>query len=654
MPVWYSWSGAVLNVDLTTGRAERMPLDRDWAAKYLGGLAFGTRVLYDEVGPNIDPLSPGNTIVISPGLLSGTISPASSRCTLVSKSPLTNIFVRSNLGGFFGSEIKWAGYDMIVVHGQSPKPVYLWINNDSVELRDADHLWGEDTWTTERMLRDELGDRKVKTLKIGPAGENQCFSSAVIGDLSRAAGKCGIGAIWGSKRLKAIAVRGTKGIRVANSHELVQLTKHLWKRIERDPMYLSHSTHGTNSWVGDTIMLKSEGRFPLMPDLTSQALWRVYRKNISCAACALHCSHFYQINSGKYAGTTGDGVEGNTQIMCAAMGVNSSVFLCHYNNLCNQLGLDTWHPGTAINWAVRLYKEGILTKEDTDGIELRSGDEELILKLLSKIVRKEGFGALLDSYPMRAAAKVGRGEEQLVSHNKSYPGGGAGILLSMKMTLAHAVSTRGHDHLVGCPAGLESPGRQAEVTDETLHRVGKERYDDTDFFFEPAWKPSKKHAQRVYECENLFAIADMAGICKFAVQYALLDCGISMADIASLISTATGVAISVENLTQAAERELLLERAFNNREGTRRIDDHPHAFWYQLKYGKPHPKYPADLPTNLIDYSRSLDEYYKLRGCNLQTGVPTESKLNSVGLSDVAEDLRRRSLIDSASKETNQ
>jgi aldehyde:ferredoxin oxidoreductase len=513
------------------------------------------------------------------------------------------------------------------------------VKDDHYELRDASNLWGKDTWQTESLLRHELGDHNIKALKIGPAGENQCFSSAIIGDLARACGKCSLAAIWGAKRLKAVAVRGTKGVRLARPREMTALAKELWQRFKDDPMYASHTRYGTNTWVGDTVMRSMGG---IKPELSSEAFEKLYDKNLSCSGCALHCSHWLKVKSGKYAGTEGEGLEGNTQLAGFDMGVGAE-FITYYNNICNKLGLDTMHPAGAIGWALDLYKDGIITRADTDGLEVVRGNEEVILKLIDKIVKKEGFGALLDKYPLRAAAELGRGSENYISHRKGYPSPYTGFMSSVKTTLAHAVATRAHDHLTGSP-GIESPNRQPEMTNEVLEKLGMEMYGDPKFFTDVPYIPQKKYAQRVWECENYFAMADMTGVCKFAAREVLLVKGIDIPDFSRLLTAATGIEFSAADCTRAAEREILLERAFNAREGIRRIDDYPFALWYLKKYGKPHPIY-NKLRMSEEDYGKLLDMYYDFRGCDPATGIPTRDKLSEVGLREVAADLETRGLM---------
>jgi len=642
MTTWHGWAGRILNVNLTTGEIGIEPLTKELALKHIGGRGLGTKILYDEVDPEVGPLSPDNIIAIGSGPLSGSLSPGACRTDIISKSPLTGIFGRSNLGGFFGPELKWAGYDLIVFRGCSEKPVYLWIEDDRVELRDAAHLWGKDTWETQRLIREELSDPDIKTLKIGPPGENRCFSASIVGDLGRSASKGGIGSVWGSKRLKAVAVRGRRGVSLARPEEMVALALELWERFKLDPMYQSHVTYGRNAWVGNTAMrIKGTN----MPNVTAEALnEQVYEKQLSCSGCALRCGHFYRIKDGKFKGTTGHGIEGNVQMWAIShFQVDDANFLCLVNSICDRLGMNVDIPAYSFAWAVLLYKEGIITKEDTDGIEFTPGNKEAILQMIPKMVRKEGFGEILDAYPLRAAKKLGRGSDVYASHNKGLYAGGFGVQATVKGTLAQAVATRGHDHLTGNPM-IETPNRQLEMTDEVLEKLGRERYGDPKFFTDAPWNYQSKYSLRVFEHEHIYTLRDLTGTCSSVSHSPLYAEGIGLSDYAHLLRVATGENYTIEETEEAAQREMLLERAYNAREGIRRIDDYPFGFRWQLEHGEPHPKYgPQKL--SLEDYNRMLDEYYRLRGCDPTTGIPTREKLEEIGLGDVARDLINRRII---------
>ena len=418
------------------------------------------------------------------------------------------------------------------------------------------------------------------------------------------------------------------------------------ERFKLDPMYYSHTKYGTNSWVGDIVMAsigKATGQ-PPPKSLMSDAFYELCEKNLSCSGCPLHCSHFNNIKSGKYADTIGEGVEGNTQLMGLSLQVFDAAFMCKFNILCNQLGLDTQHTGSTIGWAMRLFEDSVINKDDTDDIELTLGNEEAVFQMVQKMAVNEGFGKTLGLGQIRAAKEIGRGADTYVSHVKKYPAAGAGFMSSIKTTLAHAVATRGYDHLTGSP-GIETANRQPEMTHEILEKLGRERYDDPTFFTDIPWTYNPKYAKRVYDVENLFAISDMVGTCKFAAQEALLVKGIGMEDYSRLLKAVTGEDFTKAELVKTAEREMALERSYNAREGIRRIDDYPHAFQWELKHGECNPMYDrARYRMSLEDYKLLLDEYYRLRGCDTETGIPTRSTLEELGLKDVADDLEKRGI----------
>ncbi|MFC2020154.1 aldehyde ferredoxin oxidoreductase family protein, partial [Chloroflexota bacterium] len=626
------------------------------------GLAV--RILYDEVAPGTDPLGPDNILLISQGPLSGTTAPSSGRYEIVTLSPQTGIYLRTNGGGFFGPEMKWAGYDLIIIRGQAKKPVYLWIEDDRVELKDAAHLWGKDTWVTQDMIRKELGDAEIQTLKVGPSGENLGISSCVVGDLGRVAGKGAVGAVWGSKKLKAIAVRGTKGVNIARPDEFLNLSLEKTSGIESDPLYAVSSQYGTPGYVSDPIV--QSGFIPnFTPDgLASTEMWKrgYWEKSLACFGCPIHCDHWYRVKEGKYKGTVGSGLEGNGVLYGAYMlKIADPAFDLKYNTLCNQLGLHVDTPGTAINWAMELWEDGIITKDDTVGLELTWGNEEVVLELLRQIAHKEGFGAILDEYPKKAAEKLGRGSEKYISHVKGMTARGFGILVGVGFTLSFAVSTRGNDHLVGMPTYsqfvwgaelMDSLGKRlfpdtednSEIV-EDVARAGQVRYSDKRLTSDPWWATPRK-AELVYDTEHINALCDSMGICKLASQYICFTSGYLLEDFAALLSAATGVDYTADDMRNVAEREMLLERAFNAREGIRRIDDYPYVFHWQKQHGKTHPRAEGiPFPLTLKDYEKVLDEYYRLHGCDPKTGIPTRKRLTELGMSDVADDLERRGII---------
>ena len=649
MAMTNGWGGTILHVDLTTRKIEKEPLSRDFAMKYIGGSGFMARILYDEVGPEVDPLSPENICLIGQGPLNGTLAPSSGRYEVGAKSPMTGIYGRSNGGGNFGPEMKWAGYDLIVVRGKSESPVYLWIEDDHVELRDARPMWGQPISKSRRFIFDDLGDPDIATLLIGPAGENLCFTSCIIGDLTRAAGKNSIAAVWGSKNLKGVAVRGSKGVNIARPAEFMQLCKTLYERLKEDPLYDTHSKYGTLSWVGSAYSRSPVGKTLTggmgAPGLEDKAFDKLIEKNLACCGCPIHCGHFLHVKEGKYKGAKGEGLEGNVQMWGIGLKTLNAEFLTEYNNLCNELGLNVDGPAIAIQFGMRLWEAGIINKEDTDGIELTWGNEDAVLEMTRKIACKEGFGEVLDSWPLRAGKKIGRGAEMYASHNKgSYSYNvGPGLGTALLYTLSLNVATRGFDHLTGSPTVL-SPDFRTEwgITRELLTKYGQERYGDPTIATD-AWGPNPKKARVVFDFENSAAMTDMLGICVMTCNMCFIVAGLDLKDMGELLTAATGETFTTDDLLQASERQFALQRSYNAREGIRRIDDYPFYLRWLIERGEPNPIFDyKQLPLTQEVYDILLDEYYRVRGCDLKTGIPTGEHLKKLGLEDVADDLAKR------------
>ena len=320
----------------------------------------------------------------------------------------------------------------------------------------------------------------------------------------------------------------------------------------------------------------------------------------------------------------------------------SAPFLSRFNNLCNQLGLNIASVGSAIGWAMELWRRGIITREDTGGVEVTEGNEGAILELTRQMAYREDFGDILADYPLRAAQRLGRDSELYATHNKGLHtwGFGPGIINSLSYTLANAVATRGFDHLTGGTA-MYTPVFHEEwgITNQLLTRLGQERYGDPELFTEQ-WAPKLQQARVVYDQENLLALTDMTGVCKFASRYCFCVEGMNLEDMSQLLTAATGESFTTTDVATAAELKFALERAYNAREGIRRVDDYPFIFGWQLKHGSPHPVL-GDQPTrvSLETYDMVLDEYYRLRGCDPKTGIPTRATLERLGVKDVADDL---------------
>ena len=623
------WAGRILLVDLSSGKIEVEVLSPDLKLKYLGGRGINSRLLYEGIKAGIDPLGPENLLIFGTGPLSGTLAPAS-RFTVTAKSPLTGILGDANCGGGFSAELKWAGYDHIVFKGAASKPVYLWIFDDQVEIRDASHLWGKTVPETEIMLKQELGDSEIQFAAIGPAGENQVGLACIIGSNYRGAARTGMGAVMGAKKLKAIAVRGTKGVKVEKPKEFFLLIEELCEKIRNSPIYPRLSVYGTPGLT--TLLnergycsvrnLQKSGGFEEIDKIDHEALMPFFVKSKSCVGCIIHCGHFFEIKEGPYAGEKGGGIEfGAIGPFGTHCGISYAPAIFKMANLCNQYGVDVLGFSTILGFAMEWYQRGIITLDDLDGIPLEWGNYEAAIKIFYKMVKREGFGGLLGEGAVRAAAKIGRGAENYITHSKGLEWGHADIRAFKGYALNQATATRGADHLRGIPGGelLGIPPEEAQKKFGTA---------------EAALPTSYNKARMVLHYQNLCTLADALEICKFNTE--IIGQGIGIEEMGRLLETATGVAMSKETLLEVAERIYNVERAFLVREGIRRKDD--------AVMGKQGQEAVASGPFKgeRLDpdkFNQMLDEYYQLRGWDKKTGIPTRKTLEELGLNDIAAEL---------------
>jgi aldehyde:ferredoxin oxidoreductase len=422
---YYGYAGTILRVNLTKKEIIKEPFPRQWMKQHIGGEAVAARILYDEVPPETSALSPDNKVILSMGPLVGTLAPSSGRVTLTTKSPITDMYSDSNAGGQWGPEVKYAGYDHLIVEGASKEPVYLWIDDDKVELRDARHLWGKTTWEADDMIKAELGDQTIQTACIGPAGENLSSAACFILNKARACGRMGLGAVIGSKKLKAIAVRGTKGIRIAHPGKFIKECRRLFDKIVHDGMYwmISQGTLAIPDlhWDGSPSKPEALMRYAHAEKNVCETYdeisckntrEKVFDRDLACFNCPIHCANWSSIKKGPWKGEKGEGFELNVQENCTYMDTCEDVnFMPKYNFLCNQLGLGVDEAALPIAFGMFLFERGILTEEDTGGIKLRWGDTETVLKLMKMIAYREGFGDVLAEGTRKMARKLEKGAE---------------------------------------------------------------------------------------------------------------------------------------------------------------------------------------------------------------------------------------------------
>lgn len=624
----YGWAGQLLYIDLNSGKAHREPLDLEMARTYLGGRGLNSRLLFNMVRGDIDEFGPENALIFGVGPLGGTLAPASSRYTVTSKSPSTNIFSDSCSGGQFGPELKLAGYDHLVFTGQADKPVYLLIDDDHVEISPADWLWGENAWDTQKALRKRLGD-DVQVATIGQAGENRVRYAGVLHGLKRAAGKFGMGAVMGSKKLKAIAVRGTKGIGIADPRGFMTACKDVLEEIKAHPFYKRRSVYGTPLQMEllNELGALSTRNFESSMDkdvdaISGVTLTRNYSSGMrSCYSCPVHCTHYYKLNDGRYKGAYGEGPEFTvTSMLGNRCGCYDLEAILKMNQLLNEYGMDPAATGGLLGWAMDCYAHGILNTSELDGLELTWGNGEAMIQLIHKTARREGFGAVLAEGEKRAPIIVGRGSEKLMHHIKGGIVIGEDPRALKGFGLAYITASRGSDHLRGYYI-LDQGG----LVDVAAKVVGDPRAAD------PLTPIAKGIA--VKWTEDYAAVVDALALCKFN-YVSMVDLSRSPDRMAHLVTTATGWKVDGADLLEAGERIYNVEKAFNARLGLDRKDDN---------FSNPEKFLEEPLPDGggkgeVFELGQMLDDYYRARGWGLD-GLPARAKLEALGLKDAADEL---------------
>jgi len=609
----FGYAGKILRIDLSTGAHKTEPLKEELAKKYIGGIGLGMRLLIDNSKPGVDPLSPENPLILTTGPLSGTMAPTGGNGhAFVSKSPLTGGLGEAKAHGFFGTELKRAGYDAVILEGRSEKPVYLWIDDDNVQLLDAKHLWGKSTKEVEDTLKEELGDYYIRVASIGLAGEKLSRVACIINEYSRAAGRTGMGAVMGSKNLKAIAVRGTKDVNVAKPDDFREFVKMIHERM-RGPATSKYRTLGTpvnvlvhNSLGALPTRNFTNATFEGAEKVSGEYLNERYVvKIIGCSSCAMRCEHVTVVNEGPYKGTTTRVEYEPLWAFGPHCGVDRLDAILKAMDLCNYYGLDSLSTGNIVGFAMDLYEHGIITKEDTGGIDLRFGNAEAMVEIVKKIGMREDVGDILAEGVKRAAEKIGKGAEKYANHIKGMELTGYDIRGLKTAALGYAVSFRGADHNRHGAYGLDLSGK--------VNR----------FKFE------KGRSRLITEIEDLYALIDSMMVCKFSRGVYFEN----FKDLAKYYTLVTGIEVAPEEMRNAGERINTLGRLFNIREGLTRKDDHlPHKI---MNVPIPDETVSKGSYITQEELDFMLDDYYATRGWT-KDGVPTFEKLKGIGQEDLA------------------
>jgi aldehyde:ferredoxin oxidoreductase len=623
----YGWAGTILWVDLDRKKITKERIPNEWKKLFLGGRGMNVKILFDNVEAGTDPLSPENVAVLGTGVLTGTL--VGGRCDATALSPLTGILGDANAGGHWGAEFKFAGYDTIVFTGQSDKPVYIWIDDDTVEIRDASDLWGKNFWETTEQVRKLENDPSVQVIGIGQAGENLVKYAAVMNSFARANGRTGVGAVLGSKKVKCVATRGTRGVKIARPKEFLRLIKKMYNDSVGTPMYDWYPKYGTPMLTEHKNMLETlpvkNWSMNTLDDVDAMSgetfLKKFATKNRACHGCFFHCDHYFR--SGNLEGL---GVEYETM---NAFGLRSgnfkdmeTVFECA--NLANQYGLDVVSTGGSIALAMDLFERNIITLKDTDQIDLTWGNRESMVKCIHKIAHRDGFGDLLAEGPYLMAQKIGGIAPSRVVHFKKMCPTAVETRNMKAWALSYATSTVGGHH---CRGLLKAEGMQA-----TKEQV-MELFGTTDVM-NPKLYETQGKPKGVQYYQRLATICDSTGICLFNTFW----CGYPtyIEQINEMFNAATGADYSTEDFVRAADRIWLLEMSINAREGMTIEDDIPCERLQKepLSVGK----YKGDV-LDPEPFRDMLKAYYKRVGANPETGIPTYEALHKLDMPDVAEEL---------------
>jgi aldehyde:ferredoxin oxidoreductase len=627
MTMAYGSTGKILRVDLTHGSVGIEDFDEELYRLYPGGKALAAYLLLHNIAPGSDPLGPANVLVLANGLLTGAPLSTATRFTAAARSPLTGGYGESEAGGFWGPELKLAGFEAIVITGRAEQPVYLWVHDGHAEIREAWHLWGREPEEAQSLIRQELGDKLVRVLQIGAGGENMVRYAALINDLRHFNGRTGMGAVMGSKNLKAVAVRGT-GRYVDLAHDpqtITEFGRQLAKRVKEHPQSWDLQVKGTPALVSG---LNAGGILPTRNfhqgafEGADKINWESYEKELltarrSCYACAVRCKREVAVNdryqvSNAYGGPEYEAIGG----FGSNCGIDDLQAVAKANELCGRYTLDTISTSASIAFAMECFEHGLIGLKETDGIELRFGNAEAMLKMVDMIALRQGLGNLLAEGVRRAADVIGGEARDFAMHVKGEelamhdPRGKAGV------GLGYAISETGADHLVAYhdtmlqnPASVTFKGAMPLGIAEAL----------------PARELSSKKAAQYALLENWSSLGKVIGFCYFGPAPRSF---IQVDEVVSTVRAATGWDVTVEDLVRVGERATNLARVFNIREGFSRKDDVlPDRLFTPLENGAL-----AGVALSRDEFEQTMTELYRVKGWDPTTGAPTVERLRALGI----------------------
>lgn len=614
------FAGRILRVDLDGPTHAASPTEENLARSFLGGRGLNVKRLWDLLPAHTDPLSRDNLVIFGVGPLAATLFPGGARFNISSFSPLTGILGDSNAGGFFGPELKYAGFDQLMIRGKASHPVYLTIHDDRIQVRDARGIWGQDIPAATAAIRADLGDPDVQVAAIGPAAENGVLFSGVFANLTRAAARTGIGRVMASKNLKAVAVRGTGLVRVADPGRFAECLARLDEKIYLHPEFDIRARLGSTKLVRALNSIGAlptrhfqSGNFEAAEAVSGETIERLYKvKSKACFACTVHCSRFIRVPDPRFPDLRFEGPEYEPLAGFSARVGNGDLALAlHCVDLANRYGMDAITLSEVISWAMECSEKGILSRAEAGGLDLSWGNGETIIALIHQIARREGFGDVLADGVRRAAERLGRGSAELAMHSKGLEIFQADIRAIKAYGLGNAVSSRGADHLRSEP--------WFEFSNDAAEGMRRYGLPETAFRLEYRGK-----GLVVKHFEEMAAISDATGVCKNIYNnMEVLDWN----ETAEILAAVTGWTMDGQEVQRIGERIVNLERLFNSREGLGRRDDGL-------------PKRFTGTPLNAEGASRGavlelepmLDEYYAARGWDVATGIPRPEKIRDLGL----------------------
>lgn len=617
------YNGKVLHINLTDRTWEVDTPDLDFYRMYAGGSAMGTYYCLKEIPTGADPLGPDNVITFCASVITGAPAPFMSRLAINAKSPLGGAIGDSQGGGWFAAELKHAGFDAVIIKGKADKPVYIWINNGNVEIRDAVHIWGKDTGEAEDIIREETHEKTARVIGIGKAGENLVKYACIINERRHSNGRTGMGAVMGSKNLKAIAAKGNnKNLTCADPDTLKALVKEEVEFIKNDPAAQGLSKMGTN----DGYMFQNEigglptknfttGMFDKYLELAPDAMHELYYKNESCYACPVRCKIALKAEEPYNIDPSYGGPEYETVSSLGSYICNSDKYvLAKAHELCNRYSIDTISVGASIAFAMDCYENGLITKNDTDGLELKFGNSEVVIPLIEKIANREGLGDLLAEGPKKAAEIIGKGSEKFAIEVKGNPLPAHMPRQKHSMAVIYAVNPFGADHC----SSLADFIYHKDIPEEGR---GFTRLLDLNSYGEYDGITTEKTKMILYT-QMYHAFFDSMCICLFSTFF------MNPEKLVKYVKAITGWDTSLYEFMKIGERKINMMKYFNWREGLTTKDDYiPERLFEKIPDGAT-----KGQKINREEFKQSIKDYYEMAGWDIKESKPTSGKLKELSL----------------------